>query len=368
MFLISLNIKCLFIGVFCIILNTFAQKDSIKNYFSLSLSAYLETYYAYDFNNPADHNRPHFIYSYHRHNEVNLNLGFIKTEYTAPYSRANFALMTGTYSQANLASEPGMAKNIFEANAGIKLSKQKNIWIDIGIFPSHIGFESAIGKDCWNVTRSILADNSPYYESGIKLSYKNKNEKWLLNVLYLNGWQRIYRIAYHTKPAFGHQISYKPNSNILLNSSSFIGSVLPDSLNQTRYFHNFYSQFQVTDKIGIITGFDIGVQQKSKNSREYNVWYAPVLITQYKFSDKISCALRGEYYYDRSQIIITTNTPNGFQTYGYSLNVDYQLTKNVLWRIEGRQFISKDKIFMLDKQPSAYNYFIIMSISAALYK
>lgn len=57
--------------------------------------------------------------------------------------------------------------------------------------PSHIGFESAIGKDCWNLTRSILADNSPYYETGIKLGYTSKNEKLYLAGMYLNGWQRI---------------------------------------------------------------------------------------------------------------------------------------------------------------------------------
>ncbi len=42
--------------------------------------------------------------------------------------------------------------------------------------PSHIGFESAVGSDCWNLTRSILAENSPYFESGIKLNYTNKKQ------------------------------------------------------------------------------------------------------------------------------------------------------------------------------------------------
>ena len=114
--------------------------------------------------------------------------------------------MTGTYANSNLAAEPGVLKNIFEANAGVKISKKKKLWIDAGIFESHIGFESAIGKNCWNLTRSISADNSPYYESGIKLSYTSDNEKWFLSGLILNGWQRIQRVNGNNTPAFGHQL------------------------------------------------------------------------------------------------------------------------------------------------------------------
>jgi hypothetical protein len=53
-----------------------------------------------------------FIYSYNRHNEVNLNLGFVKGSYTTENVRANLALMTGTYANANLAAEPGVLKNM----------------------------------------------------------------------------------------------------------------------------------------------------------------------------------------------------------------------------------------------------------------
>jgi hypothetical protein len=60
--------------------------------------------------------------------------------------RANLALMAGTYAQDNLAAEQDALKYVNEANIGIKISKTKNLWIDAGIMPSHIGWESAIGK------------------------------------------------------------------------------------------------------------------------------------------------------------------------------------------------------------------------------
>lgn len=339
-----------------------SQTDSTQQ---LTISGYVEAYYTYDFSQPSNHTRPPFVYSYNRHNEVNLNLGYIKANYTTSRVRANLALMAGTYSNANLASEPGVLKNIYEANVGVKLSKKHNLWVDAGIFGSHIGFESAVGKDCWNLTRSILADNSPYYESGAKLTYITKNEKWLVSALVLNGWQHIRRPDGNNTPAFGHQLTFKPNSKITLNSSSFIGSDTPDSIRMMRYFHNFYGQFQLHKKLGIIAGFDIGAQQQSKGSSAYNVWYSPVLIARFSLSPKWNVALRGEYYSDPNGVIIATGTPHGFQTFGYSVNLDYNILGNVLWRIEARTFQSRDHIFVLNNQPSAANYFLATSLSVS---
>ncbi len=340
---------------------TNAQSDSTKYLFKIS--GYLETYYVYDFGNPADHNRPDFLYSFNRHNEVNLNFGFIQAEYDNDKVRGKLALMTGTYANANLAAEPGVLKNIFEANAGIKISKKKNLWIDAGIFASHIGFESAIGANCWNMTRSILAENSPYFLSGAKISYTSDNEKWFLSGLILNGWQRIQRVDGNQTPAFGYQFTLTPNDKITLNSSSFIGNDKPDSTRQMRYFHNFYGQFQFNDKFGLIAGFDIGAEQKSKSSADYHVWYSPLLIARYTPTDKLAFAARAEYYSDEDQVIIATGTPNGFQTFGYSVNVDYQIADNVLWRIEGRILNSMDDIFPESGNPTKDNYFAGTSLS-----
>ena len=78
---------------------------------SLSISGYAEVYYQYDFNKPSDNNRPGFIYSHNRHNEFNLNLGYLKANYTADRVRANLALATGTYMNANYTAEPGVLKS-----------------------------------------------------------------------------------------------------------------------------------------------------------------------------------------------------------------------------------------------------------------
>jgi len=331
-------------------LSTKAQDTTHVN--PLSFSGYVETYYVYDFNRPLNNTRPSFIYSHNRANEVNLNLAFAKASYNTSNIRANLALAAGTYMNANLAAEPGVLKNVYEANAGVKLSKKSELWLDAGIFSSHIGFESAISKDCWNLTRSILAENTPYYESGVKLGYTSKNAKWFLSALLLNGWQRIQRVDGNTTPAFGTQVTYKPSANVTLNSSTFIGNDKPDSLRQMRYFHNLYGIFQLSSKLAATLGFDAGMQQKSKGSNQMDNWYSGVIILKLNTSAKTALAARAEYYADKIGVIVASGTPNGFKVWGFSSNFDYAITSQVLFRVEARTFSSKDEIFINKKSES----------------
>lgn len=342
--------------------SVFAQ-DSTNTKSPITISGYIEAYYNHDFNNPENHTGPDFLYNFNRTGEVNLNLGFIKVNYQTDRLRGNLALAAGTYINANYTAEPGVLKNVYEANIGVKLSGKSNLWLDAGIMPSHIGFESAVGKDNWTLTRSLLAENSPYFETGVKLGFTTKDEKLYLSAMYLNGWQRIQRVDGNSTPAFGTQVTYKPTEKTTLNYSTFIGNDKPDSLKQMRYFHNIYGVFQLTRLFGITAGFDIGMEQKEKGSSSYNIWYTPVLIARFDISNKFRIAARGEYYEDKNGVIISTETENGFKTFGYSLNMDYVLFKNVLWRVEARSLKSKDAIFTHDGIAKSQNYFVTTSVA-----
>jgi hypothetical protein len=317
------------------------------------LNGYAEVYYSFDFANPNNHEKPSFIYNHKKHNELGLNLLLTSVKYTNKTSRVNFGFMAGNYAQYNLASEPNWAKIIYEANFGIKLSAHNNIWLDAGIMPSHIGFESAVGKDCWTLTRSIMAENTPYYETGIKLSYSNKKSNLLLSLLLLNGWQKIKSPDNFIKPAWGLQVNYKASTKLTFNYSNFLGTDKPDSLNATRLFHNFYAIYEPTAKLGFTVGFDLG--RDKYDSKQYGNWYSIIAIMQYGFNKKIKMAYRAEYYRDIKQIMITTNTPNGFEVFGISANINYSFTNKTQFRLEGKLYQSKDKIFNFNSNFSNNN-------------
>ena len=337
--------KIVLAGSMFLTISLFAQTDATHPGANpLSFSAYAEGYYSFDVNQPQNNTKAAFLYNYNRHNEFNVTLAFVRANYSGDKVRGTVALGIGTYMNANYAAEPSTLKNVYEANVGFKIGK-KNLWLDMGILTSHIGFESAVGKDCWNVTRSLLAENTPFFEGGARLTYTSENSKWVLLGLLLNGWQRITRLDGNSMMSFGTQVQYKPTSTTTLNYSTFIGTDKPDSARLIRIYHNLYSIFQVTKQLGITTGFDLGTEQKTKSSSQLNTVYSPVLIVKYSINNNWNIAARGEYYSDEKGILISTATPNGFKTTSFSMNFDYAATGNLLIRFEGRLLNSKSKIF-----------------------
>lgn len=354
-----------FIVLFCSALQLNAGSDSLQTGQTnggLVIDGFADVYYAFDFNQPASGNRQPFMFNHNRHNEVNLNLGFVRVGLEKENYRAKLALHTGTYVNANYAAEHGLLKSLFEGNIGFSLNKKRTVWIDAGILPSHIGFESAVSLDNTTLTRSLLAENSPYFMSGIKLTYNNDKGLEISGML-LNGWQRIQRVPGNSLPSFGTQITYSPTDKFSFNWSSFTGTDDPDSTRRLRVFNNFYSKFQLSKKLGIIAGFDIGMQQSQKHASNYHMWLSPVLIAQVKLHPKWNSALRLEYYHDENGVMIYTGTPNGFQTTGVSLNFDYLRSENMMWRIEGRMLNARDEIFERNGSPVRNNFFITTSVA-----
>lgn len=332
--------------------DSFAQKDSTAaSTASLTFSGYAELYYVQDFDQSKAQERPGFLYNHKRNREVNVNLAFLKAAYAGERLRGNLALQVGTYAQYNYAAEQPLLRNIYEANAGIKLSKNRDLWLDAGVFASHIGFESAVSKDCWTLTRSLVAENSPYYLAGAKVTYNAPNGKWTLLGAVLNGWQRINRLPGYTKPSFSTQVQYKPSSTVTFNWSTFLGADRPDSIKQTRFYNNFYAIINPAGKVGVTLGFDIGADRKPLTAGGKRletgryVWYTPVIIARYATSSRSYLAVRVEYFADQNGVIISTGSANGFKTWGYSVNYDYAILPSAVWRIEYRGLSSKDAIF-----------------------
>lgn len=356
--------KHLFLVLVCLVGKAFGQDADSTKRWQTKFSGYIDAYYAYDFAEPSNNERAGFWYNHKRHNEFNVNHGIVKASVTSEKVRGNIALMIGTYSQYNLIGEQELIRNIYEGNVGVKLSKKANFWLDAGIFASHIGFESAISKDCWTLLRSMLADNTPYYLSGAKTTYTSANDKWVLSAIVCNGWQRIRRLPANSMPSFGTQIQYLPTKNITINYSTYLGNEGADSLKRMRFFQNFYAICNLSEKWGLIAGFDIGMQGNQQTSKT-SFWHSACLMLRHKFTSKLTLCGRGEYYVDKMGVVIPTATANGFQTLAYSLNLDYAPAENLLLRVEARGLSSKDEVLSLQNRPSRQNYVLATSMAVS---
>lgn len=358
------KITVIVLATLAICSNLWSQKDSASvTKPKLSTTGFIDVFYSYDFNEPESHYRQPFLYNHNRHNEINVNLALIKFAITLPRYRANIALQAGTYVEDNYANEPRGLQHISEASIGIALNRKGNLWLDAGVLPSHIGFESAISKDSWTLTRSLLAENSPYYLTGAKLTYSPKPE-WELAALICNGWQVIHRSYGNAPLAAGSQIKFIPNKKYTFNWSTYVGTEDTGSTRTMRYFSNFFAQMQLTKKVGVTIGFDLGLQQKRLQTDSYENWISPVAIVRYSVNEKWAMAVRGELYQDYNSVIISTPT-GSFNTIGTSVNLDYSPVENVFCRIEGRWLHDEEKIYARKNQFVRDNYFITTSLAVS---
>jgi hypothetical protein len=322
----------LFIIFICSPLFSIAQSGE-----GLKISGYVETYYTYDFNLPDDHLRPDLLYNFKRANEFNINIALLKASYTTELTRATVALMGGNYAQYNLADEPQWAQMVNEASVGIRLHPK--LWLDMGVMPSHIGFESWIGADGWHLSRSIMAENSPYFLTGARLSFA-KSEKTDLTLWLTNGWQRVQRIERNQSLGFGFAINHRPLKNLELHYANFFGNEQPQSLRLERFFNNFYAQY-IIEKWGFTLGADYGLEEAL--SLGVNTWYGVTASIKRQIFEKVNLAGRAEYYQDPKGVLIF----EGIKVSGLSLNLDYEVSEQAKARLEIRQFFAEDPVFVL---------------------
>ncbi|MBL0145137.1 MAG: outer membrane beta-barrel protein [Chitinophagaceae bacterium] len=69
-------------------------------------------------------------------------------------------------------------------------------------------------------------------------------------------------------------------------------------------------------------------------------------------------AARAEWFNDKKQLLQTTGTQNGFNVIGISANYDYAIASNILFRVEAKNYSSKDNLF---KSGTTNNNFSLLS-------
>ncbi len=311
----------------------------------VTISGYIDTYYGYDFSNPANSERPYSV-SMNRHNEFTVNLAFA-IGIVAVWAR--FVPAFGTYMNANYASEPGTLKNILEAYIGVKLFKNKEIWLDAGVLGSPYTNESAISKDHLVYTRSFAPEYVPYYLSGLKLTLP-LSPKVSGYLYFVNGWQVI-QDNNHGK-SLGTQIEWRPTDKLLINWNTYLGDErsAQNPNYRTRLFTDIYAIYNHKGKFSGTACFYIGSQERvlpNTESRVSHNWWTANIIGRYRFTPKVSLSGRFEYFNDPNQVLITPITQErSFSTYSASLGLNIDLLENIMLRFESRSFFARQRVYL----------------------
>lgn len=300
------------------------------------IDAFLDAYYAYDFNHPRWKERPYTTQAQRPH-EPNINLAHLGLNLKEDKWHGRLALQGGDSVRANTQLEANQdLGGIQEAYLGHRLASKT--WLDAGIYLGNIGMESWISKNNFNYTRSLLLDYVPYYLAGLRLTHDFSDETHFEFHL-MQGWQNISET--NSAKAVGLQI--KKGS---FTYNNFLGDekVYPHQKTRFRTYHNFIYAIAVSEDVKSLVAFDIGTQGQQENNG-VDSWFATALTFQQKLSSSENLGYRLEYYADPHEANVETLTPHGFEVVSASINYDKKFSENVLWRSEIRSFRSRDKIY-----------------------
>lgn len=347
----SFIITCLLCSI---VLTTNAQNsrfqlnkpDDSDSSAELSIGANIDVYYGFSTLTPRRGYVPYLVSS-NRHDEAIVNLACIDIQYKNERVRARLVPGFGTYMNANYNAEMPLMRNMIEASIGFKPFSDKQIWLDAGVIGSPYTNENAFSREQLMYTRSLASELSPYYLSGLKLSFPAGKRLNLYGYL-INGWQII--SDYNDKKSFGSQVEFRPNSKNLINWNTYIGDerspITPDW--RMRYFSDIYWNYNVDGDWSITTCFYAGIQTTKHNSHwnKDNIWWQGNLISRYRFNKKHSLSGRIEYFSDANDIVASPLSNLYFETFSGGICYNFQISKEMMFRLEGRQFMSRADLFV----------------------
>jgi len=219
----------------------------------ITWSLYVDTYFAWQFQQPIDHT----IFpttTAPRHNEISLNLAHIGMDVTGldgPIGR--LYLQYGSIVETIAGQDTTTTRGFFLTNRLLQYVEQAAAgwhfhWMhganaELGIFPSYIGLESYLPEENWSYTHAFVSDATPYYFFGFRgqlfTSARFKLELWIVN-----GWQTFGQ--WHEARAGGYLWNWRPQEWLSIVNSFYLGQeaqgdpsslrVYSDNNVQVRYY------------------------------------------------------------------------------------------------------------------------------------
>lgn len=330
----------------------------------LKLEGYIDAYYAYDtdasvlprtFDKRSQNTRPLNAIGF-RKNEVNINTAQLTASTNADWYRGKMTVAFGTIAQQSWL--PSEYLSLQEANLGFRLAE--NVWLDGGIFLTHVGGEALLPKNNVSSLLSLTTMFEPFYQGGLKLSYKPV-EQFEIQLHALNGYGIIE--ATNPIPSAGLLLAYTPNSTINLIYSGYAGnpraSTEPAAF---RLYNDFNVIYNVTDKFSLRGELDVATQSDIQS-----VYHSGFVTAHYAFTPAWSVTARGEYIVDEKGMV--SAYPNlkdaGLVGGGVTLGGEFKPTANSYVRLEARELFldsNKNKIFAdLSGNPTSNRFEILAS-------
>ncbi|MBC7788345.1 MAG: porin [Anaerolineae bacterium] len=321
----------------------------------VSFAGFVDSYYAFDFNRPVNLDRS-FTTQPARHNEFNVNLAHVEAVLSGGRLRGRLALQAGTSVQSNYSAEPAigsvsgpsLSRHLQEAYVGYQITP--SVWVDGGIFFSNMGMESWISRDNPTYTRSQVAEYSPYYSSGAKITWQ-ATPKLSARLDVVNGWQNIsetnedkgagLRLDYALSPTATFSYYNFFNNETIITTDDLEEEFRDDRL---RIFNGIGAKVTV-GRTTLLGQFDLGSQDRGEGFDGNSSWYGFTAVARFQVTPTVAVSGRVERFDDEDQVLIGTGVSRGFRANGASVGLDVVPHPGFLWRTELRGFSGDERVF-----------------------
>jgi hypothetical protein len=272
--------------------------------------AYLDASYPVNFNFPEDHRWRSKITT-PRTNEFapNMALGYVRKDVT-PESRwglelggqggydTSLLIPTSTSQGDKPVPRADVLRHVHRANVSYQAPVGNGLTLTAGLFNSFIGYESFYSRNNANYTRSYMADNAPYFMTGVAAQYA-VDESLKLALYVINGYNNLSRP--NLVPSYGTQVSWKPSPPWTLTQNFYYG---PDQFNTSLNFWRFFSDSIVEwkdDEWTVAFAYDVGTENAAERDGHPRMfWTSTALFVRRHVSGPWSVAFRPELYWDRN--------------------------------------------------------------------
>jgi hypothetical protein len=327
---------------------TAAAAEELKWYDRFEFGGFVDMYYAFNTNRPASQNNfiPGEGTDGKKSNQFGLGLAALELHVKSPVI-VHLVINYGTATEVEHVNEPtgdyigpNVWKFIQQAYLGYKIPIGRGLKVELGIFPCHIGFEDFNSKNNWNYTRGWVAENQPYYQTGIKLSYPF-TDRFTAQFFYLNGWQNVGEN--NNWKTFGSSLLYAlPKVSFFFNT--LIGPEQPNDHDHWRFLFDGIVVADVTPKLSLALNPDYGFEQMPTGDLAH--WWGVAVFARYSPLAWMSWAARAEYFHDGLGSRVMYSLTGTEQTlWEGTLTFEVRPVDRLIVRLEGRYDYSDKPVF-----------------------
>ncbi|MBP6410988.1 MAG: porin [Pseudarcicella sp.] len=272
----------------------------------LSFSGYLDSYYSYNFNNPADNSNGGLTGTARafdlKSNQFSLGLVQTKAQYATEKTNAVIDLTFGPNAElGQYGSKVGSSVIIKQAYFDWKATDK--LTFTAGQFGTHIGYEVIDAPINYHYSLSNLFNNGPFYHVGVKANYAISDKLSIMAGLVNNVDQLN---DDNDSPGLIAQVYAKPNDKLSLYlngiySNEANGNTTTGKTPDANYaLLDLVMNYQATDKflIGLnaATGSQRGEYQTVSAGDTAKSWGGAALYLKYDFKPTYSIGARIENF------------------------------------------------------------------------